>query len=107
MHDPQPANGVAPHVHPAPSADQLGPQIQLALAKVNDPEIRRPITELKMVESVDVDLSGAARIRILLTVSGCPMRDTLTRDVSAAALTVPGVQRVEGDFCGMSDEQRG
>jgi ATP-binding protein involved in chromosome partitioning len=35
------------------------------------------------------------------------MRDTLTRDVTAAALTVPGIQRVSVDFGVMSDEQRG
>ena len=81
-------------------------QIQEALSHVDDPEIRRPITELKMVAGIEVDGSGLARIQILLTVTGCPMRDTLTRDVTAAAVTVPGVDRVQVDFGVMSDEQR-
>jgi ATP-binding protein involved in chromosome partitioning len=81
-------------------------QILVALSRVDDPEIRRPITELKMVAAVEVDQTGLARIEILLTVTGCPMRDTLTRDVTAAALTVPGVARVQVDFGVMSDEQR-
>ena len=77
-----------------------------ALAGVNDPEIRRPITELNMVKAVDVDDAGRARIEVLLTVAGCPMRDTLHRDVSAAVAAVPGVSQVRVDLGVMSDEQR-
>ena len=77
-----------------------------ALGRVNDPEIRRPITELKMVKAVEVDAAGRARVEVLLTVSGCPMRDTLERDVSAAAAAVPGVTEVRVDLGVMSDEQR-
>jgi ATP-binding protein involved in chromosome partitioning len=80
-------------------------QIRSALAGVNDPELRKPITELGMVE--DIALSGdKAQIKILLTISGCPMRDRLRTDVSAATLSVPGVKTVEIEFGVMSDEQR-
>ena len=58
-----------------------------ALAKVNDPEIRKPITELGMVEAVTCDEAGLARVTILLTISGCPLKDTLTKDSTAALLT--------------------
>ena len=81
-------------------------QVKAALAGVNDPEIRRPITDLGMVESVDITPAGYVSVGILLTVSGCPMRDTLTRDVSAAAASVPGVTGVQVDFGVMTDEQR-
>jgi ATP-binding protein involved in chromosome partitioning len=80
--------------------------VRTALAGVNDPEIRRPITELNMVKDVEVDDAGRARIEVLLTVAGCPMRDTLHRDVSAAAARVPGVSQVRVDLGVMSDEQR-
>ena len=33
-----------------------------ALSKVNDPEIRKPITELGMVKSVEVDEAGAVSL---------------------------------------------
>jgi ATP-binding protein involved in chromosome partitioning len=33
-------------------------QVQSALSGVNDPEIKRPITELGMVKSVDVGADG-------------------------------------------------
>ena len=80
--------------------------IHTALSRVNDPEIRRPITELNMVSAVDVDPTGHARVEILLTVAGCPMRDVLQRDVTAAVAAVPGVSAVEVLLAVMSDEQR-
>jgi ATP-binding protein involved in chromosome partitioning len=80
--------------------------IQTALATVNDPEIRRPITELGMVESVDVDGSGRVRVGILLTVAGCPLKETLTRDVTNAVGTVDGVTGVEVALGVMTEEQR-
>ncbi len=55
-----------------------------ALAGVIDPEIRRPITELGMVKNVEVGAGGAVRVEVYLTVSGCPMRDTITREVRGA-----------------------
>lgn len=84
----------------------LLPSINAALARVDDPEIKKPITELKMVNAVEVDPSGQVRVEILLTVSGCPMKETLTREVTAAVGTVPGVSRVQVDLGVMSDEQR-
>ena len=61
-----------------------------ALSTVIDPEIRKPVTELGMVESVTVDAGGRVAVTILLTVSGCPMKDTLTKDTTAALAKVPG-----------------
>ena len=84
----------------------LTAKIRAALHGVNDPEIRRPITDLGMVESIDVDSTGRARVEVLLTVSGCPMRDTLQRDVTTAVRAVPGVREVEVALGVMSDEQR-
>ncbi len=81
--------------------------IRSALDGVDDPEIRKPITDLGMVESVSVSDSGAASVRILLTVAGCPMKETLTRDVTAAVSRVDGVTGVHVDLGVMSDAQRG
>ena len=81
-------------------------QINAALATVNDPEIRRPITDLGMVESVDVGADGAVAVTVLLTVSGCPLKDTITRDVTTAVGKVPGVTGVDLTLGVMSAEQR-
>ncbi|GAA0406744.1 iron-sulfur cluster carrier protein [Acrocarpospora corrugata] len=80
--------------------------VTAALAKVNDPEIRRPITELDMVKSIDISPDGAVRVGIYLTVAGCPMKDTITRDVTAAVSAIPGVARVAVEMDVMSTEQR-
>ena len=91
-------------VIPDPNAVQSA--IAAALAGVQDPEIHRPITELGMVEQVSVAPDGAARIRVLLTVAGCPMREKLTADVTAAVSAVPGVSSVTVDLGVMTDAQR-
>jgi ATP-binding protein involved in chromosome partitioning len=81
-------------------------QVTAALATVNDPEIRRPITELDMIKGVDVAADGGVTVGVFLTVSGCPLRDTITRDVTAAVSKVPGVTGVRVDLDVMSEEQR-
>ncbi|HEY7223499.1 MAG TPA: P-loop NTPase [Micromonosporaceae bacterium] len=80
--------------------------ILAALAEVHDPEIRRPITELRMVDSVAITADGRATIAVLLTVSGCPMRSTLERDITTAVSTVEGVSGVSVSFGVMSAQQR-
>jgi ATP-binding protein involved in chromosome partitioning len=87
-------------------ATTLESAIYTALATVDDPEIRRPITDLGMVRSVTVGPSGATEIGILLTVAGCPLRDKLTTDITAAVGAVAGVSAVRVDFGVMTTEQR-
>ncbi|WP_185949719.1 Mrp/NBP35 family ATP-binding protein [Microbispora sp. KK1-11] len=80
--------------------------VMAALATVNDPEIRRPITELGMVKNVDISPDGVVRVGVLLTVAGCPLKDTITRDVTGAVSRIDGVSRVHVDMDVMSAEQR-
>ena len=90
----------------AAPATTLEDAIRAALATVDDPEIRRPITDLGMVESIRIDADGVTSIGILLTVAGCPLRDKLTSDITAAVGAVAGVSRVAITFGVMSDAQR-
>ncbi len=85
-----------------PTEDQL----HAALATVEDPEIRRPITEIGMLKSATVDADGTARIGVFLTISGCPMKDTLTERVTAAVGALAGVTSVVVELDVMSNEQR-
>ncbi|MFI6296305.1 Mrp/NBP35 family ATP-binding protein [Nonomuraea sp. NPDC050790] len=80
--------------------------VTAALATVIDPEIRRPITDLGMVKSVDIAPDGAVRVGVYLTVAGCPMKDTIRRDVVNAVSKVEGVAGVELELDVMSTEQR-
>jgi len=81
-------------------------QVRAALARVNDPEIRRPITDLGMVDTVEVGDDGRVSIRVLLTVAGCPLKDTIDRDVRAAVGEVPGVADIDLTLGVMTAEQR-
>lgn len=81
-------------------------QITQALAGVNDPEIHRPITELGMVKNVAVAANGTVRVDVWLTVAGCPLRGTITREVTAAVSKLDGVSRVQVELDVMSEEQR-
>ncbi|MCL1869724.1 MAG: Mrp/NBP35 family ATP-binding protein [Promicromonosporaceae bacterium] len=89
----------------------LADQVRAALATVIDPEIRRPITDLDMVRSVDVgtpaDDGAHVRVGIDLTVAGCPLQSTIVRDVTAAVTAVDGVTGVDVDLGVMTPEQRG
>ncbi len=86
-----------------PSNDEL----MTALATVLDPEIRKPITDLGMVSSADVGEDGRARITVLLTVPGCPMKEQLTREVTAAVSRLDGITGVDVNLGVMTDAQRG
>src|SRR6201991_267534 len=88
---------------PATSREEA---VQAALATVDDPEIHRPITDLGMVKSFKIDEDGLVLVELLLTVAGCPLRDKLRTDITAAVTAVPGVSGVEIDFGVMSTEQR-
>ena len=88
------------------SADSpLLEKINSALATVIDPELHRAITELGMVESIAVN-GGVVDLSILLTISGCPMKDRLQSDIEKAVLTISDISRVAITFGAMSPEQR-
>jgi len=76
-----------------------------ALTTVQDPELHRSITELGMVEEL-AEVNGDVSIKILLTISGCPMQDRLRGDITTALKNVEGVKTVELAFGVMSQEQR-
>ena len=77
-----------------------------ALATVDDPEIRRPITQLGMVKDVRLGPDGHVDVALYLTVAGCPMKDTLTKDVTAAVQRLAGVVSVAVELDVMSAQQR-
>jgi ATP-binding protein involved in chromosome partitioning len=79
--------------------------IHAALATVQDPELHRALPELGMVKSVAHN-GGKAELEILLTITGCPMKDRLTADIEKAVLAVDGVSEVSITFGVMDEEQR-
>ena len=70
-----------------------------------DPEIGRPIEDIGMLESIEID-GGRVEVHVLLTIEGCPLKDRITNDVTAAVQPLDGVERVDVRLTPMSQEQR-
>ena len=77
-----------------------------ALARVIDPELHRPITDLGMVSTVDIAEDGVVSVEVLLTVAGCPLKDTITADTQREVGSVEGVTGVQVSLGVMNDEQK-
>src|SRR5262245_30443359 len=86
----------------------MGPDrgaIWSALERVIDPELRRPVTDLDMVRSVEVD-GGDVSVTIALTVAGCPLRASFQDQVAEHVGAVSGVERTHVAFDVMSPEEK-
>lgn len=79
--------------------------INKALTTVIDPELHKPLPELGMVESVSFE-SGVATIKILLTISGCPMKDRLKLDITNSLKNINEIKSLDIIFGVMNDDQR-
>jgi ATP-binding protein involved in chromosome partitioning len=80
-------------------------QVREALRSVLDPEIGRPIEDIGMLHDIAVD-GGTVRVDVLITIEGCPLKDRITQDVTAAVAPLAGVDRVDVRLSPMSPEQR-
>jgi ATP-binding protein involved in chromosome partitioning len=87
-------------------SSDLPSAIRAALGKVIDPELRRPITELNMVKSIDVGADARVHVEIYLTTSACPKKSEITERVTQAVADVPGTGSVTVTLDVMNDEQR-
>jgi ATP-binding protein involved in chromosome partitioning len=76
-----------------------------ALAKVIDPELRLPITELGMVDSASVD-GSVATATIKLTVVGCPAAARIEHDVIDALKGIAGVTETAVTMAVMNADER-
>jgi ATP-binding protein involved in chromosome partitioning len=93
------------HDAPGSQADRSA-AIRTALGKVIDPELRRPITELGMVKSIDVGSDGSVHVEIYLTTASCPKKSEISERVGQAVADVPGTGAVKVSLDVMNDEQR-
>lgn len=80
--------------------------IRWALDAVHDPEIRRPITELGMVDEIRVDAEGHASVAIALTIAACPAAQRIEADVLEATRETTGVTGAEVTVRVMTGEER-
>ncbi len=80
--------------------------VRAALAKVVDPELRRPITEVGMVKNVTAAPDGTVHVEIYLTTSACPKKSEITDRVRQAVADVPGTGATTVTLDVMDDDQR-
>jgi Mrp family chromosome partitioning ATPase len=76
-----------------------------ALARVNDPELHRSLTDLNMVRKVDIK-ENIVEISLAITVPNCPFKSQIESDVRAAVGALPGVNEVVIHMGAMTDEER-
>ena len=81
-------------------------QVRTALSTVEDPEVRRPITEIGMVKSIAVSESNDVAVEVYLTIAACPMKNTIVENTEAALKGLEGVGAVTVTTDVMNDEQR-
>ncbi|WP_307807367.1 Mrp/NBP35 family ATP-binding protein [Naasia sp. SYSU D00948] len=85
---------------------ELEDAVRERLRSVIDPEIRKPIPDLDMIDGVTVTADGTARVGLRLTIVGCPAADRIEQDVRDAALGTPGVTSAVVETSIMTPEQR-
>lgn len=81
-------------------------QVRTALANVEDPEVRRPITEIGMVKSIDIAENNDVAVEVYLTIAACPMKNTIIDRTREAVEGIDGVGAVTVTTDVMNDEQR-
>jgi Mrp family chromosome partitioning ATPase/NifU-like protein involved in Fe-S cluster formation len=75
------------------------------LSQINDPELHRSLTDLKMVREVRIQ-NGNVDVTIALTVPNCPFKSQIEADVHTAIAALPGVKQVSVKLTSMTDEER-
>src|SRR5690606_25033918 len=79
--------------------------IMRALAEVHDPELHKPLTELKMIRDVQID-GNDVRVEVALTTGACPLKNEIADAVKRRLEMVEGVGKVEVDLGEMTQEER-
>ncbi len=64
-----------------------------ALGTVHDPDLRRDLVTLGMIEDLTVD-AGRVSFTLVLTTAACPLKDQIEADCGAAVRAVPGIREV-------------
>lgn len=88
------------------TTSDLEAAVRAALAKVVDPELRRPITEVGMVKDVTVDGDASVHVEVYLTTAACPKKTEISEQVTRAVQDVPGTGSVKVSLDVMNDDQR-
>ena len=79
-------------------------EIRDVLVNVMDPEIHMNIIELNMVKKVTIE-NNNVEVIVALTVAGCPLAETIKKDVKNEIMKLEGINNVNVTTTVMSKEE--
>jgi Mrp family chromosome partitioning ATPase len=79
-------------------------EVMAALKEVVDPEIHISIVSLQMVKKVDIQ-GDKVKVLVALTVGGCPLSETISKDIEKALTRLPEVKHVEVETTVMTKQE--
>lgn len=80
-------------------------EIMNALRQVIDPELRRSIVDLGMVQDLKVE-DGHVAFTLAFTIPNCPLREQIAMEARAAVAALPGVKNVVISLAEMTADER-
>jgi len=77
------------------SSSSLHEQVVAVLRTVQDPDLKKDLVTLNMIQDLKVDAAtGAVSLRVVLTTPACPLKEKIKSDVDSAVKSVSGVSSV-------------
>lgn len=80
-------------------------KIYEALAKVDDPELKKSLVELNMIRDVSIE-GNSVKVVVALTTIGCPLKNTMNEDIVREVKAVDGVEDVIVEFEEMTKQEK-
>lgn len=77
------------------SGSNLKEAVLGALRTVEDPDLKRDLVTLNMIEDLEAGSDGRVSLRVMLTTPACPLKDKIRGDVEKAVKAVPGVKELK------------
>ncbi len=81
-------------------------RIRESVKDVMDPELGHPLLELGMIKDISIKGEDTVELTLLLTISGCPMKNKMAAEIEAKVKSIPEVKRVIIKTVAMSDEEK-
>ena len=79
-------------------------EVMAALKEVIDPEIHISIVNLQMVKKVDIQ-GDRVKVLVALTMGGCPLSETISKDIEKTLTKLPEIKHVEVETTVMTKQE--
>jgi Mrp family chromosome partitioning ATPase len=79
-------------------------EVMASLKEVIDPELHISIVNLRMVKKVDIQ-GDEVKVLVALTVGGCPLSETISRDIEKTLTRLAGIKHVDVETTVMTKQE--